>query len=68
MADLRGGGELVVAATPSDRAREALDAMPEVERVRLDAGVRGRALLTLAAYVLVCVGLAVWSSSRRDVV
>lgn len=28
----------------------------------------GRALLTLAAYVLVCVGLAVWSSSRRDVV
>ncbi len=28
----------------------------------------GRALLTLAAYVLVCVGLVVWSSSRRDVV
>lgn len=69
VADLRGSGDLVVAATPSDLAREALAAMPEVERVRLDAGVlRARVDDKHTADItrsLVTAGLAV-TEVRRD--
>ena len=37
--ELRGGGELVLAAFPSDLARDQLEAMPEVERVRSHDGM-----------------------------
>ena len=69
VADLRGGGELIVTATPSDLAREKLAALPEVERVRLDAGVlRVRADHTHTADItraLVTAGIAV-TEVRRD--
>jgi ABC-2 type transport system ATP-binding protein len=41
VAELRGGGELVVVASPHDMARRALEAMPQVRRVvRQDDGMR----------------------------
>ncbi len=67
--DLRGGGELIVAATPSDTARDRLTGMPEVEQVRMDEGVlrvrvdeRHTADITRA---LVTAGVAV-TEVRRD--
>ncbi|HEU0129324.1 MAG TPA: ATP-binding cassette domain-containing protein, partial [Pseudonocardiaceae bacterium] len=69
VAELRGGGELVVTATPSDLALEKLAAMPELERVRLDAGVlRIRADDKHTADItrtLVTAGIAV-TEVRRD--
>ncbi len=69
VADLRGGGDLVVAATPSDLAREALAAMPAVQQVRLDAGIlRVRVEDKHTADItrsLVAAGLAV-TEVRRD--
>ncbi len=67
--DLRGGGELIISATPADTARDRLTAMPEVEHVRVDEGVlrvraddRHTADITR---VLVTAGVAV-SEVRRD--
>ena len=69
VAELRGGGELLVRATPSDLALEKLAAMPELERVRLDAGVlRIRADDKHTADItrtLVTAGIAV-TEVRRD--
>jgi len=69
VADLRGGGELIIAATPSDFARDVLAALPEVERVRLHAGLlrirvddRHTADITRS---LVTAGMAV-TEVRRD--
>ena len=67
--DLRGGGELIISATPADTARDRLTAMPEVEHVRVEEGVlrvraddRHTADITR---VLVTAGVAV-SEVRRD--
>jgi ABC-2 type transport system ATP-binding protein len=67
--DLRGGGELVLAAAPSDVARARLEAMPEVERVlardgllRVRADDRHTAEINR---VLVAAGVAV-TELRRD--
>src|SRR6185436_7100153 len=67
--ELRGQGELVVVATPSDRARQLLEARPEVQGVRsTDAGLRvqvdTRHTAELAR-LLVEAGLAV-TELRRD--
>jgi len=67
--ELRGGGELVLAAAPSDVAQARLEAMPEVERVRASDGVlRVRADDRHTAEinrVLVAAGVAV-TELRRD--
>ena len=67
--DLRGGGDLLVAATPSDTARARLQAMPEVISVRshdnllrIRADERHTAAITTA---LVHTGVAV-TELRRD--
>jgi ABC-2 type transport system ATP-binding protein len=67
--ELRGGGELVLSAAPSDVARAQLEAMPEVERVRARDGLlRVRADDRHTAEinrVLVAAGVAV-TELRRD--
>jgi ABC-2 type transport system ATP-binding protein len=67
--ELRGGGELVVSAAPSDVAQAQLEAMPEVERVRARDGLlRVRADDRHTAEinrVLVAAGVAV-TELRRD--
>jgi ABC-2 type transport system ATP-binding protein len=67
--DLRGGGELILSAAPSDVARASLEAMPEVERVRIRDGLfRIRAEDRHTAEinrVLVAAGVAV-TELRRD--
>jgi len=67
--ELRGGTELIVAAAPSDVARARLEAMSEVESVRMHAGVlRVRADMRHTALInrtLVAAGVAV-TELRRD--
>jgi ABC-2 type transport system ATP-binding protein len=67
--ELRGQGELVIAATPSDRARQLLEARLEVRAVRVTEGslrvqVDGRHTAELAR-CLVAAGIAV-TELRRD--
>ena len=67
--ELRGQGELVVVATPSDRARQLLESRPEVRAVRVTEGslrvqVDSRHTAELAR-CLVGAGLAV-TELRRD--
>jgi ABC-2 type transport system ATP-binding protein len=67
--ELRGGGELILTAFPSDVARDRLAAMPEVERVRShDGTLRVRADDRHTAAInrtLVSAGVAV-TELRRD--